>query len=83
MSVPVTVLRYIAALAGTPVGLAAVAAVGGPGAAMLAKFGAAGITAALDEYTASEITEDQMAERLAAKGLRVVAYDPSKLWGVA
>lgn len=83
MKVAKSVLRYVLALVQTPAGLSVVASLGGPPAAMLAKFGAVGISSALDAVEGDELTEQQVADHLATKGLKVVAYDPSTLWGVA
>lgn len=81
MKIARTALQFIVGVAQSPGGLAAISALGGPGATMIAKFGAVGIQSALDATEAEELSEEDVAAHLASKGLKVKPFDPSTLWG--
>jgi hypothetical protein len=75
------VVKYALALAGTPMGVAAIAALGGPVAGLLAKWGTAPLSNVIDLIDSDEITDEAVAEALATKGGRVTPIDLSTFYG--
>ena len=83
LTVPKAVLKYALALAGTPMGQAAILAAGGPVWALLAKWGTAPLSNVIDLIDTPEITDAQVAEALATKGGRVTPIDLATFYGDA
>lgn len=81
LSVSKAVLKYALALMGTPQGMAAVGALGGPVAALLAKWGTGPLSNVIDTIDADEITDAAVAAALAAKGGRVTTIDLATFYG--
>ena len=81
LTVSKAVLKYALALAGTPMGQAAILALGGPVWALLAKWGTAPLSNVIDLIDTEEITDEQVATALATKGGRVTPIDLSTFYG--
>lgn len=81
LTVTKSVLKYALALVGTPMGQAAVLALGGPVWALIAKWGTGPLSNVIDLIDTAEITDAQVAEALAAKGGRVTEIDLSTFYG--
>ena len=76
-----SVLKFALALAGSPMGVAAITSLGGPVAGLLAKWGTAPLSNVVDLIDGDEITDEAVAEALATKGGRVTPIDLSTFYG--
>lgn len=81
MSIPVTVLKYACVLASSNEGLTAISLAGGPVAGLIARFGSVGILSAIDAWSKPDISEEEIAANLLAKGMRVTPLDPATMFG--
>ena len=81
LTVTKSVLKFALALAGTPMGVAALTSVGGPVLGLIVKWGTAPLSNIIDSIDTEEITDEQVAEALAKKGGRVTPIDLSTLYG--
>jgi hypothetical protein len=81
LSVSKTVLKYALALAGTPQGFAAITALGGPVAGLIARWGTIPLSNVLDSIDADEITDEAVAAALASKGGKVTPIDLATFYG--
>lgn len=81
MKVTKSVLKFALALAGTPMGMAAITSVGGPVFALFVKWGTAPLSNVVDMIDSDEITDEAVAEALATKGGRVTPIDLATFYG--
>lgn len=72
-------LKYVLALEQTPVGHAALIAVGGPGLDLAVKYGALGIGMVID-LLSNDVTEEAIVAALASKGFKVTPIDLGTLY---
>ena len=81
MKVAKSILKFALALAGTPYGMAAIAGLGGPVAALITKWGTAPLSNVVDMIDGDEVSDEQVAQALASKGGRVTPIDLSTFYG--
>ncbi len=85
MTFATTSLRFIVGLLRSDAGKAVVTgqlmSLSPAVAVLVGRWGTEGLAAVLEAWTGTEISDADVAAELAKKGFKVVAFDPSSLWG--